>query len=137
MRRTPFSCLAGLLAACATPPPPPPAAEDLIREAFTHPKLDTCDELVCYHLLGRQFRVRAASCTPIPHQPWHLAPEVACTYERQRMPKEWGMPIRAVDGEQQAASKPLGPWEKARTSFMVHSERSWSVLEDPYYEPGR
>ena len=127
------------LAACATAPRPlPPLTEaQLIREAFTNPVMQSCDELTCYYLIGRQFRVRSVSCAPIPRRPWHQVPEVACTYERQPMPKSWGLPIPVIDGEPPPEPKPLGPWEAAKTSFMVHDERRWSVTQDPYWGESR
>ncbi len=95
--------------------------------------MHSCDVLTCSYLIDRHFRVRSVSCAPIPRKPWHQVPEVACTYERQPMPKSWGAPILVIDDEPPPEPKPLGPWEGVKTAFMVHDARHWSVAQDPYW----
>ncbi len=135
MRLATVPAALALLGACATTPRqlPPPAQAELIREAFTHPVMDSCDELSCSYFIDRYFRVRDVVCTPVPIRPEQSRPQVDCIYERQAMPSNWMTPVLVTSRRPPEPVEPSGPWEKARTLFMMQSDRQWSVLRDPYY----
>jgi hypothetical protein len=49
------------------------------------------------------------------------------------MPKSWMIPVLVTARRPPKPVEPIGPWEKARTLFMIQGDRQWSVLQDPYY----